>query len=796
MLASLEDKQRRRTLARIAILVIIPVAVGILGNLVTAITDPTLWGVIIVGLVVLIAVWIAIEYNASKSTVEPLASAQLVIKPPQSAPPPAATQTTYSIPLPDLPTNVLARDHELNELEPLFAKRDTVVVVGKGGQGKTTFANLYAHRWQAQSRKLFWYDAAVNGRRGGDQIAVAALACLGWRDDHDYQRSQYQQAGSLGNLLADRVQQAAEPWLLVVSGLDESDRDDDMNLRDPELNALLARACTGLGAGGLLLTARDRVRHGGNYDQSFYYQLRRLEPAASLELLAGKLDSRLHLPADKLKQAVGPGFAEGYPFALALLANLLNDAVGADADSYLDELLTRPGEWYSEQSGSGRLLDDIWASLGRNPVRQRMIQYVAAFHRAVTADEIKGMLAALEPPVNFDGHVLRDLAHSDLVEQSRSGNETVYSLHPLLRSYALSHWVEEAKRHHQAAADYFRSTYKHDPQTNPPKRLSNVQPLLAAFEQYILAGQYAEASKLMNASVEDRGGGMRLDLQGAIGTWSEYRLLLNVQQQLVGAPAGSLDDQQISIAHLMLGSAYHNVGEYSLALANYQLSLQAAVEAGDKTQENKALGKIGLAYSSVGNYNAAEQYYKRALALAQQVDDALGVGDHTSGLGSLYRRRGQLQEAIDNYEQALAVARRIGDARGEGNRLGHIGETYRIKGDHQQASIYLTEALSVTERIGDIRGQASQFYSFGKLFIEQERKEVALACFLKALAIRKLLGNLAEAEIVEQEIDSTRRQVGEAAWPAFLAEAERLAAQPNWRPPVPEQNSQLPNLAA
>lgn len=166
-LGSSGNRQRRNWSPIIAAATaVLSLVAGVLVNLITGttISDPLWWG-ITVGVVVLIGLVVAaLAYVDKRREAEPPSVAepvQPVTQLGQPAPTLAATPTTHSGLLPDLPTNVLARDHELDELEPLFAKRDAVVVVGKGGQGKTTFANLYAHRWQAQGRKLFWYDAVV-----------------------------------------------------------------------------------------------------------------------------------------------------------------------------------------------------------------------------------------------------------------------------------------------------------------------------------------------------------------------------------------------------------------------------------------------------------------------------------------------------------------------------------------------------------------------------------------------------------------------------------------------------------
>ena|GEM_PF-2619761 len=634
------------------------------------------------------------QIGPPQQTVEPATPA------PASLPP---ASTPSSIQRPELSPLVQPRVAELDQLEQEFDGSDALVVVGKGGQGKSTFANLYATRWLKQKRGMvFWYDAE-RGKLAGDQIVGYALAALGWRAGVNYLLSDYNKQGALGGLLADRVAQADANWLLVVSGLDESDCDQSGLLLDPELNALLERGCQGLAGSRLLLTARDRVLHSGKFSQPHYYNLQHLTAAASLAWLRGSLSRPDRFAEGKLKLAVGKDYADGYPYALTLLINALNNPPLDDVVAYLDELLSKPGQWYNERRGRSVLLDGIWAGLVRRGGLERTVQYVAIFQRPATAADLSGMLAAMQPPLSLDPANLREPALRDLLEQSKVGGQTAYSLHPLLRGYALEQQGAQVADYRRAAARYLqaRNFAAHNPQQKSPRKVEDVQPLLDAFDQLTAAGDYEAAADLMFVNVEQ--GQEQLDLYDKLDRWGEARRLVQMWSVLVES------------------------GKLTIA------------------QQGAALGNLGSAYSSLGEHH----------------------------------------KAIGYYEDALSIFGRVGDKRGKGAVLGNLGNAYSSLGEYRKAIGYYEQRLEIAGRIGDLSRLGSAWNNMGVAYEKLKLYSDALACYLKAQPMRARLSNPDFIAQTESNIADVRAAVGEAEWPALLAVAGRLAADPQWRPTLP-----------
>jgi len=698
---------------------------------------------------------------------------------PLSTPAEPSVALPSSLQRPALPPVVQRREAELDQLEQQFGSSAAVVIVGKGGQGKSTFANLYADRWLKQRGKLFWYDAE-RGKLSGDQIVVYVLAALGWREGVDYRPGDYK-LGELGGLLADRVAQADANWLLIVSGLDEGDCDGDGLLTDPELRTLLERGCGGLGGSRLLLTARDRLLHGGKFGQPSYYPLGLLDHEASHALLRDNLPQPERFAVEKLRRAVGKNYADGYPYALTLLINALRNSPLDDVAAYFDELLAKPGQWYKAQGGGGSLLlEGVWAGLARRGGLQATVQQVAVWQRPTTATDIGGMLGEMQQSVAFDAASLRQPALRDLLEQSNVEGQTAYTLHPLLRDYVLEQLGAAATaEYRRSAARHLQVRYfaAHDPQRNPSRTVADVQPLLDAFDQLVAAQEYEDAAHLMFVNVEQ--GRERLHLYNKLDRWGEARRLVQMWSVLV--ESGALTEEQQGVVLNNLGNAYSRFGEYRKSIGYYEQRLQIAEQIGDERGKGASLTGLGNAYQRLGEYRKAIGYVEQALPVFERIGDEHGKGASLTGLGNAYSNLSEYRKAIGYVEQALLVFERIGDEQGKGAAEGSLGLAYSNLGEYRKTIGYCKQALSTFERIGDLSGQGTSWNNIGVAYKRLKLYREALACYLKVQPLVGRLGNPDHVAANERNIAGVRAAVGEAGW----AEAERLVADPQWRPAWP-----------
>ncbi len=156
-----------------------------------------------------------------------------------------------------------------------------------------------------------------------------------------------------------------------------------------------------------------------------------------------------------------------------------------------------------------------------------------------------------------------------------------------------------------------------------------------------------------------------------------------------------------------LCSAYPHAGAYVLDLrltpkekiAWLEAALQAARRLHNRAGEGVHLGNLGNAYAALGDARQAIEFYEQALAIDREIGDRRGEGADLGNLGLAYAALGDARQAIEFYEKQLVIVREIGDRRGEGNALFNMAIALHGLGEKKRAIELMKQALAIFETI-------------------------------------------------------------------------------------------------
>lgn len=118
------------------------------------------------------------------------------------------------------------------------------------------------------------------------------------------------------------------------------------------------------------------------------------------------------------------------------------------------------------------------------------------------------------------------------------------------------------------------------------------------------------------------------------------------------------DLNAIGTASVNLGEVYFEKGDYQMALAFYEQSLEAF----QKTKLGNVpytLSNIGKVYAKWGNYDEAIRYQQKAFDMAKKLDTRLDMAQTLLGLADTYKQKGDLVSAITYYKRAQSFAKEI-----------------------------------------------------------------------------------------------------------------------------------------
>lgn len=659
--------------------------------------------------------------------------------------------------------NLLPRNEAIKALADKWGKRPVAAILGIGGQGKTSFAALYAKQW---SGTVYW--ATVG--RGGEEIITCALHTLGV----EFERGSQARSGELAFMLVNHLSQLDEQWLLVIDDIEPTHLDDQGYLADPELRALLDLALRkGLGRSRLLLTARALPSSIGA-NKPLECRLDGLQPEQGVKLIKTIFQRKLKDEGQLLRVA-GPDYTDGNPYALVLLANLLEDPATGSPDRTLMKLLTNNDIW---NYAVAELLLKVWQQLPSE--QHRAAKLIALFPRPVEAEVIAGMLAHLPKPQRLPEEALANLVRRSLADLN---SEEQYELHPLLSRHAYKQWMINRNDYHLAAAKYYLTQYKHQPIDNPPTEPRHVQPLLERFDHLCAAEAFEQAAILLAGGeiLEQTGTGQRYSLHDLLMRWGEYRRLLAMYERLMSGPKNAHTKVNSAVIAMKLGGVYEVLGHYQRALGCYQQALDYAVQANDKMfrveveislaatmgvmgSHQQALDRCtevlamlpaedlgyyarvrhiqGLAYHAMAEHQTALKHYKEAQSTYEQLGYEASLAELLLAISNIYSALADYPTATSYWQQAWNIIVRDRTRSVQGYSLNSLAIIYIWQGRYQEAVDLCEQALALAEQRAALNSQAGSLINLGLAHSKLNKLNAAINYYERAVELVEITGDV------------------------------------------------------
>jgi CHAT domain-containing protein/Tfp pilus assembly protein PilF len=145
----------------------------------------------------------------------------------------------------------------------------------------------------------------------------------------------------------------------------------------------------------------------------------------------------------------------------------------------------------------------------------------------------------------------------------------------------------------------------------------------------------------------------------------------------------------------------YKLGQFDLALENFQKALDTARAAGSKLEEGQHLNMIGNYYWSSSNFSKALEYYLKAVEAIQETEVKTQWISYLYNSGLMNCYLSQQLKGRECYQRALEVAREIGHKEEEAKLLRSIGFTHAQMSEYSQALDFYQNALNIAQEIAD-----------------------------------------------------------------------------------------------
>ena len=162
------------------------------------------------------------------------------------------------------------------------------------------------------------------------------------------------------------------------------------------------------------------------------------------------------------------------------------------------------------------------------------------------------------------------------------------------------------------------------------------------------------------------------------------------------------------------------------ALQLYQKALTLSQGNGYLKGETYSRSNLGIVYRNLGQFPLAIDQYEVTLKIFREIDDQKGEAASLSGLGNVYTNLGKYPQAIEHHQASLSIDRKIGDREGEAASLNNLGNVYRNLKQHAQALDCYKAALKISREIPSRKGEAANLGNLGLVYFDLDQYLLAL----------------------------------------------------------------------
>jgi predicted ATPase/transcriptional regulator with XRE-family HTH domain len=654
-----------------------------------------------------------------------LSPAAMLVPNPNTSP--TSIVSTSRVKLPVLPTPLIGRQREVEELSQLLHDPQCrlLTLVGPGGIGKTRLAIETA----SQIREVFAdgvYFVSLASVNTTQFILPVIADVIGFafesasRTDPKTQLFRYLNEKQV-LLLTDNLEHLlSEPGIEVLNELLSS----ALQLK------LLVTSRESLGLQGEWIFEVHGLPVPENLHTEGFAQ------GTSVELFlqrARRADVEFNATPDDFRAILSIcRHVDGMPLALELAAAwvriLTCDEIAQDIERSLDFLSISARDIPARHRSMRAVFDHSWKLLTEE--EQRVLLRLSVFRGGFRREAAEVVAEATLP-------VLSALVTKSLVRRSSAGR---YDLHELVRQFTVaqfSNHPEGLTATHSRHSSYYltlfcqadgrlRSSMQREALAELTVEMDNFR---VAWDWAVAHGEFAQIEQTLRAFI------MLYDTRGWYqeGLDTLGRALDALETAHGHSPADTTN--QVALGHLLTtgGLLTYRLGQHERAQAMLERSLAILRPLNDPGLVVEPIAFLGTVMTLTGDYARAEELFEEGREKAVSVGDQWFGAMCLSLQGSVAMYFGQYEVAHEQLQTAVAEWRAIGDPRFTAFGLNHLGQSALTLGRYDVARAALEESVSLNISVGARWNLGHAYEGLGAVARAQGRNQEAVDMFRKCV---------------------------------------------------------------
>lgn len=199
--------------------------------------------------------------------------------------------------------------------------------------------------------------------------------------------------------------------------------------------------------------------------------------------------------------------------------------------------------------------------------------------------------------------------------------------------------------------------------------------------------------------------------------------------------------KKISTVYNYKALCYASAGSDSLAIVNYNISLQNSKKHKLRESYASTLNNLAILYTNQGKYKDGLKLREQALTIFKQLGNERKAMLMLQNIGVSYFYLGNYAEAIKNYNHARIYSLKINDIGTQANCMANIALCYSKLGQNKIALNYYQQALSIANQKDLFDLQVNTLTNLGNLYSDMVMADKAIQSYEKAIGISKKTGN-------------------------------------------------------
>jgi len=201
------------------------------------------------------------------------------------------------------------------------------------------------------------------------------------------------------------------------------------------------------------------------------------------------------------------------------------------------------------------------------------------------------------------------------------------------------------------------------------------------------------------------------------------------------------DTRGLGLYHKILGKTQSDLGDYNIAIMNYDRALAYFSEAEDLVNYYETVKEKGNAYLFMSDDEQAINLYNTALDYYKRNNMVVGISRCMNNLGIIYKNRGDYVKALSIYEESVDYLDSILNAYDLCQAYINIGNVFVLLGMYEHALEYFDGALTISEREDFRQNTSLSLANAGVVQNKLGNYEEAQSLYQRSLIVSQAMNN-------------------------------------------------------